>query len=404
MEKKVHEEVNKFISEFSILEKDTVHVLTDLRTNAFFCECYISAKELIENSTIDVPLDPENQPEYRANRDAQPEHSAYQKMLDDAKSKRMFSNIVCEYNTNYQANKPIKIIGGQHRFLAIESAHSSGINEYHGIKIYFSLDKHQRLDVQLISNTNISVSTDLLDRMFETSKGPELRTWSQAVGLLDKGEDFSDKKQRGSQISVRGARTFILNYYEGKNIEDKLFDKKDTTPVLARTGMIDESWEKLRSNKDVWIDKELVEAGKQFSKLHKAQKDYFKKNKKEQVEFSEKAISYSVLASWAYVSGVLHNNKVRLSRHFQLADIKNTDPLSTTLLAKARHKTDAENYRGLGTRTEPKDRGRLTELFFLHAEKGGGFNKPMVDLAIKKYHAKQSNLEVLEAEKKLGDE
>lgn len=104
------------------------------------------------------------------------------------------------------------------------------------------------------------------------------------------------------------------------------------------------------------------------------------------------------------MAGVLHKNKVRLERHFQLANVRSADPLGTLLLAKAKHKTDPENYRGLGTRTEPKDRGRLTELFFLQAEKGGGFNKTMVDLAIKKYHAKQSNLEVLEAEKKLDDE
>ena len=77
-------------------------------------------------------------------------------MLDDAKKQRMFSNIVCEYNIINQPEKPLKIIGGQHRYLAIENALKEGINEYHGIKIYFLLDKEQRLDVQMISNTNIS--------------------------------------------------------------------------------------------------------------------------------------------------------------------------------------------------------------------------------------------------------
>lgn len=288
IETKVQDEVNKFISDFSVLEKDAIHILIDLRTKAFFCECHISAKDLIENSTIDVPLDPESQPDYRANREAQPEHSAYLKMLDDATNKRMFSNIVCEYNTTYQPDKPIKIIGGQHRFLAIESAFKAGVNEYHGLKVYFSLDKDQRLDVQLISNTNISVSTDLLDRMFETSKGPQLRDWCQAAGLLDKNEDFSDKKQRGSQISVRGARTFILNYFFGKEIEDKQFDKVDTTPLLPRTGDIDQSWETLRADKNTWTDTELLEAGKQFATLHKAQKEYFQKKKRNNLSTQKK--------------------------------------------------------------------------------------------------------------------
>ena len=69
--------------------------------------------------------------------------------------------------------------------LAIETALEGGIDEYHGFKIFFGLNTEQRLDVQLISNTNISVSNDLLDRMFETVKGPELRTWCQETGILD---------------------------------------------------------------------------------------------------------------------------------------------------------------------------------------------------------------------------
>src|SRR5579863_10138393 len=113
---KVNEEVEKFTHDFPILEKDTLHVLTDLRTNAFFSECHISAKSLVDFATIDVPLDPEDQPDYRANREVQDEHAAYDQMIEDAAKKRMFSNIVCEYNTSFNPDKPIKIIGGQHRF------------------------------------------------------------------------------------------------------------------------------------------------------------------------------------------------------------------------------------------------------------------------------------------------
>jgi len=401
---KIISEAEIFVDKFSILEKNKFYILLDQRTNAFFSECHISAKDLINHGTIDVPLDPDNQPDYRANREVIEEHSAYLKMIDDANKKRLFSNIVCEYNTTYQPDKPIKVIGGQHRFLAIEDALKKNINEFHGVKIYFNVDKNQRLDVQLISNTNIAVSSDLLDRMFETAKGPELRNWCQAFGLLPEKEDFTDKKQRGSQISVRGARTFIINYFKGKNIDDKSFDKNDTTPIISKTGIVDDEWEKLRERTDIWNDKGLLEAGKKFSRLASEQKNYFKTKRKEQFEYAEKALSYSVIASWAFIAGILQNNKIRLKRHFDLAEVKDQDPLAANLLAKAKHKSDPENYRGLGTRTDVKDRGRLAELFFLQAEKGDGFTKSMIDLAIKKYHAKQSNLEVIEAEKKLLNE
>lgn len=394
--------VQDFIKEFKILETDAIYVLVDLCTNAFFIECHVIANDLIEKGTIDVPLDPENQPEYRANREVVEAHSAYEKMKDDAVNKRMFSNVVCEFTKTFDPEKPIKIIGGQHRFLAIKEALDKGVNVYHGLKIYFGLSTEQRLDVQLISNTNIAVSSDLLDRMFETFKGPELRTWCQTVGILQPGEDFADKKQRGSSISVRAARTFILNYYKGKLINTENFNNKETIPVLAKTGVeIDDSWETLRSREtDLWTNRKLQEAGRRFVAMHNKQNEYFTK-KKENFEFADKAISYSVLSAWSLIAGVLESNQTRLNRHFELSNTNSIDPLNALAMAKGRHKTDPENYRGLGTRTDVKDRGRLAELFFLQAEKGGGINKALIDLAIKKYHAKIAQLEVKEAEKNI---
>ena len=110
------------------------------------------------------------------------------------------------------------------------------MDEYHGIKVYFGLNTDQRLDVQLISNTNIAASSDLLDRMYETWAGPELRTWCQEVGLLYEGQDFADKRQRGQPITVRAARTFIMNYLAGKKIDPTRFNKAVTTPTIAKTG------------------------------------------------------------------------------------------------------------------------------------------------------------------------
>ena len=167
------------------------------------------SKELCEKiitlGTIDSPLDSENQAEYRANRDVVEDNTAFVQMKEDAKQKRSFSNIVAEYITSFDEEHPLKIIGGQHRFIAISDAYEVGVDQFHGLKVYFGLNTEQRLDLQLISNTNIAVSTDLLDRMLETVKGPQLRIWCQQVGLLNESEDFADRKQRGGKLQgVRG--------------------------------------------------------------------------------------------------------------------------------------------------------------------------------------------------------
>lgn len=395
----VSELVNNFLEDFDIQEKEHLTIHTDNKTLAFYIECHIKAKDICSKGTIDVPLDPENQSDYRANREVVENNPAYAKMVEDAEQKRIFSNIVAEYNPDYEPELPLKIIGGQHRFLAIEKALKKGVDEYHGFKLYFDLSKEQRLDVQLISNTNIAVSSDLLDRMFETVKGPELRDWCQQCGILEEGQDFADKKQRGSQISVRGARTLIVNYIKGKEIKDIHFNLVRTSPTITATGGVDEVWEQVRQIPNIWKDSKMLAMGKAYGGLVKAQKQYFEG--KENFEFSEKALSYATIASWAYVAGVLHKNKERLERHYALQTRTSSDPLNSAVLAKGRHKTDPENYRGLGTRTDVKDRGRLAELFFLQAEKGTGINKKIVDLAVEKYHAKEANLRVQEMEGKL---
>jgi len=142
-------------------------------------------------------------------------------MIADAKLRRTFSNIVAEYTTEFDKDHPLKIIGGQHRCEAIKRALENGVDEYHGVKVYFDLNMDQRLDVQLISNTNIPISGDLFDRMHETVMGPELRQWCQDVSLLPEGDDFADRRLRGGRISVQLARTFILNYFAGMTVDPK---------------------------------------------------------------------------------------------------------------------------------------------------------------------------------------
>ena len=397
--KGVDDVVVQFIRIFEPLEAtDVFRVFVDARTMARYCECHVDASKIVPLATTDVPLEPEDQPEYRANRGMVTSHPAFGRMLDDAKKRRGFSNIVAEFTTDYDPDHPLKIIGGQHRYEAIKQALEAGVSEIHGVKVYFALDAEQRLDVQVISNTVIAVAADLIDRMQETVKGPELRDWCQRVGLLKDKEDFADRRQRGAAITVRAARTFIINYFAGREISTSPFDKLDTTPTIAVTGQTDPVWETIRTRKpSTWEDARLETAGKEFSQLVEAQRSAFK-GSRGNADFQEKALNFAVLASWAYVAGLLDKNQTRLDRHYGLRYTKGKDPLNAAALAKGRHKTDAENYRGLGYRTDPKERGRFVELFWALAEKGEGIAPNLIVVAMAKYHAKQAMLEVAKVE------
>ena len=68
---------------------------------AFYIETYILAEKIIDYGTIDVPLDPEEQSEYRANREIVEDHGAFIKMKEDAKESRTFSNLVAEFTKDY---------------------------------------------------------------------------------------------------------------------------------------------------------------------------------------------------------------------------------------------------------------------------------------------------------------
>ena len=386
------------------LEMERILLLQDKRTGAKYVECHVLGSKLVELATIDVPLDPEEQAEYRANRDIVEDHVAFERMKEDALAERTFSNVVCEFTRAFDPDHPIKIIGGQHRYTAIREAHEKGVDEHHGLKVYFGLDNDQRIDVQLISNTNIAVSTDLFDRMQETLSGPQLRDWCQKVGLLESGQDFADKRLRSRPITVRAARTFIVNYFRGAGIDDKKFDSVETIPLITKSGVNDFEWEQLKSGKpDLWADKGLLAAGKAFAELVAAQRLAFeskpgaKAGKVVQSDYADKALNFAVLSGWAFIAGVLAKNAARLMRHFSLSKQTGRDPLNAAQLSKGRHKTDAENYRGLGYRTDAKERGRLAELFFLQAEDGSGITSSKIDLAIKKFHAKEALLEVQRA-------
>ncbi|HEX5760736.1 MAG TPA: hypothetical protein VF121_16225 [Thermoanaerobaculia bacterium] len=393
------ETLSDFATEFGPLEAPNLLVLTDKKTGALYVECHVSASQLVGGATTDVPLDPDEQPEYRANREIVADDILFERMKNDALYGRTFSNIVAEYTKEFDADRPLKIIGGQHRFEAIRLALEAGVDEHHGIKVYLALSMEQRLDVQVISNTNIAISADLLDRIQETFFGPELRNWCQRAGLLEPDVDFADHRERGGPIPVREARTFIVNYYLGKQINARKFEETDTTPYLSKSGATDDVWEDVKKkHPGLWNDPQLLRAAKEFGALVKAQRQAFVgQSPKPKPDLPEKAMNPAILAAWAYVAGMLHDNDERIQRHFSLRDISGRDPLNAAALAKGRHRTDADNYRGLGYRTDARERGRFVELFFLQAEDGRGITSSAVDLAIKEYHAKVAVLEVIKA-------
>lgn len=388
-------EIKKLVELLEPAEGNSALEMQDKRTGARYVELHIRGDKLVALGTTDVPLDPENQSDYRANREPVLNAPAFETMKEDAIKGRTFSNIVAEIVDG--DDLPIKIIGGQHRFAAIKEALNKGVNEFHGIKLYHSLDTAQRLDVQLISNTSIAISPDLFDRMQETVRGPKLRSWCQDVGLLGANQDFADQKRRGGPISVQDAKIFILNFFEGVSIETSAFSSSDVVPTIPKRGAQDPSWEAFLAKHANWADDQGLEvAAKEFVRLDEAQRAYFS-GKKKTADAANKAMNRAVLSAWALIAGVLSDNEVRLKRHFALADSKGHDPLNASDLAKGRHRTDPDNYRGLGYRTDPKERGRFAELFYHQAENGKGINAKAIDVSIKTYHAKQAMLEVMSA-------
>ena len=95
----------------------------------------------------------------------------------------------------------------------------------------------------LISNTNIAVSNDLFDRQLEeTLVGPFLGEWCVRVGLLKPHEDFPDVGSRSEKVTTQGARTFIVNFYKGKEKAQQInLNKSDYNvyePYLCRFHLI----------------------------------------------------------------------------------------------------------------------------------------------------------------------
>ncbi len=212
--------VSGFFKNVPTLESELnipVIIFQDGVNNSYYIKCQILGSVASKIIDLNAKINAKDPESFRANRELMLKHTTYLKMKLDASKGREFNDIIVEYNHGYNTDRPLKIWGGQHRVYAISETVNLA-DHYHGFKVYFDLDQNQRTEVALISNTNMGVSDDTFDRMLEeTTFGNTLRKWCQKIGFLNTKEDFPDVGSRSEKITVKIARSFIVNYYFGCN-------------------------------------------------------------------------------------------------------------------------------------------------------------------------------------------
>lgn len=316
----VEETVQNFFNKVDSLEKasnSSILIHQDGVKKSYYVRCSISGETMSKLISLDARLDPQSTDTFRDNRELLLKHNTFIRMSLDAENEREFNDIIAEYTTSYLADKPLKVWGGQHRSRAIIDAYSKKkVSRHHGFRVYFCLSKEQRSELALVSNTNIAVSNDLFDRQLEeTLIGPHLRNWCVKVSLLSSKEDFPDVGSRAEKITTQAARSFIVNFFKGKENGEQLsedqLDMNIYEPYLCKSGVVlDEEYRKLIEGKGnaLWDDKGLVEAGKAFAKLHFSQHEAIRVSKINRKGFRMKAFTASVLSSWSYIVGLLQSH------------------------------------------------------------------------------------------------
>lgn len=373
----VRNAVLDFLSSVDCLEKEKnmpVLIYQDGVKNSYYIRCCMSGETISGLISLDARLDPSATDTFRDNRELMLRHNTYLRMSKDAENQREFNDIIAEYSTSYVPDKPLKVWGGQHRSKAIQDAFvRRKVSRYHGFRVYFCLTKEQRSELALISNTNIAVSNDLFDRQLEeTLVGPYLREWCVKVGLLKPDEDFPDVGSRSEKVTTQGARTFIVNFYKGKEEGQQTNpDKVDHNvyePYLCKSGVVlDAEYERLtdREGGSLWGDPAVAQAGKAFANLHNAQHEAVKKSKNNRKTFRMKVLTPAIISSWSYIAGLLQPNQRRLKNHLAVPPPARgaADPLNALEMSKFKHDQDAPTYRGLGTRSDVKERQRMAQVF-----------------------------------------
>lgn len=384
-----------FLNTFSIYEIENGSSLIlnyDHKSKAFYLMCHLTSIDLINYSDLEATLDIDNEEDviYKLNREITEDQTAFKTMEDDAKEGRSFEDLVIEYDKTYRKEKPLKIYGGQHRVRAISNAEEQINKVNHGIRIYFDLNRNQKVEIATISNTSIAVPNDLLDRMREQLLGSELRDWCQNVGLLKPEQDFSDRKSF-EVPTVRIARTLLINYFLGK--ETKLDDFHQ--PIVAKSGGDDEKYLEIRERIN-WRDPNLLRLGKEYAKLHTAQRRSVTERSDDNLsEYARKALSLAVASSWSYAVGLFQNYPELLKVLYNLPDSVSPpeDPLNAKALSAARLRgTDPDTYRGLGTRSNSTELGRMLEVFLVLCTKAQQkrITERLANAAIQSYEAKRA--------------
>ncbi len=386
------EKASEFIATFVTFENKNKmpHLLLfDKKSETYYLLCHLDSEMLSKAADIDAVLDPFESEDYKLNRDIYTDTYAYKFMQSDALKGRSFEDIVVEYDTSYRATIPLKVFGGQHRITAIKESYEKGVMVPHGVRVYFGLTTEQRYDIANANNTSIAVSNDLLDRMQEDMLGTHLRDWCQSVDLLEKGKNFADRRNPDGIITVRIARTLVVNFYRGKKAKHDDFHM----PVVCTSGKsVDKNYLEVREAID-WTNKGLFEMGKYFSELHKTQRQkVLNRDSDKHLEFAHKAIHPTVAASWSYASGLFQVDVNALKKHYSLAVVggPKDDPLSAKTLSQARLKaTDPDTYRGLGARINNEELGRMFAVFLLQATKASkpGINLKLANAAIVAYQS-----------------
>jgi hypothetical protein len=397
--------VNEFLKAFDSYEIKNGSRLVlcfDEKSGAHYLICHISASTFASHCDFEASLDGTDEDEiYKLNRDITEDEAAYKVMEKDALQGRSFEDMVIEYDTSYRSNLPLKVYGGQHRIRAITKAEKQKGSTVHGIRVYFNLSREQKVEIATINNTSISVPNDLLDRMREQLLGSELRDWCQTVGLLEKGEDFADRRSPDSP-TVRVARTLLVNFYVGMDAEEDDLHQ----PVVCKSGGLDEAYLAVRTRID-WSDEKIITMGKEFARLNKTQRERVSNREEDKnAEFARKALSLSVVASWAYAAGLFQKNVENLKHHYALPNSVAVpdDPLNAKALSQARLKgTDPDTYRGLGTRYGSSELGRMLEVFIIYATKATKkrITKELANAAIQSYEAKRATYEANKVLKKI---
>ncbi len=389
----------KFVQQFNPYEVRRgakLVLLHDAKSDAFYVTCHLEGKDLSKYCDAESTIDPDAEEDeiYKLNREITPDHMAYKTMEEDALGGRTFEDLVLEFDSSYRPKKPLKVYGGQHRLKAIIHAECTKGCVLHGVRVYFALTRNQKVEIATVNNTAIAVPNDLLDRMREQLLGTELRDWCQRVGLLESGQDFADRKTHDIP-TVRVARTLLVNFLLGKSRKDL---EGFHQPILCKSGGMDEEYLNVRSEIE-WDDSELSKMGVEFARLNNIQQETVQnRHEDSNTEYARKALSLSVVASWAYAAGLFHRTPEHLETLYALPDNASPpqDPLNAKALSEARLKgTDPDTYRGLGTRSDPKELGRMLQVFLVLAIKEKKqITKRLANAAIQAYEAKKAAAEL----------